>query len=335
MGNGGTILRIRIFERATLLILFVSVLTGVSPVWGKDIISAILDAADRDDQAKVEALLNEQPGVDVRDESGATLLMWACSRGAPAIVKMLLDRGVKVNATDRYGRTALIFAADQGRPDTVRLLLEQKADANAKESLSGTTALTRACFKGNVEVSKLLLDGGANVDSEDDDGETPLMWAVTEGHLPVVKLLLDRGADPDTSDKADLDSLIRACALGSTEIAELLLDAGADPKAEYPRHFKVYAALERLGAEKQTRHIRELPTVWALYAWATAHLSSADSDRNKNEKKSRRSPTFGLAGGACRETSLLEWACLANQPKVVKLLLDRGVNVNARRWRGQ
>ena len=98
--------------------------------------------------------------LNVKNDSGDTLLMLAASDGRTDIVKVLLAKGADVNAKNNDGATALLYAIDGGHTDTVKVLLAKGADINAR-TYNGFTALMIAKEKGHKDIVRILKEAGA------------------------------------------------------------------------------------------------------------------------------------------------------------------------------
>ncbi|MGA8085974.1 MAG: ankyrin repeat domain-containing protein [Terracidiphilus sp.] len=166
----------------------------------------IHDATRRGDEAKVVALLKENPDlVASRDKLGNTPLHIAALHDQPAIAALLIANGADINA--------------QNYPQGIDVSRITRISKDAH----GETPLTLALLSYNhKEMLELLLTHGADPNGSDPHG-TPLQLAI-ERNLPYdVELLLANGADPDVT------AVIWAIVHGKTQILELLLDSGADP----------------------------------------------------------------------------------------------------------
>lgn len=85
------------------------------------------------DASAVAALI--QAGADVNEQLplGRTPLMAAARTGNVDAMKVLLDHGAEVNTREKLrGTTALMWAADEGHADAIRLLAEHGADLAAR-----------------------------------------------------------------------------------------------------------------------------------------------------------------------------------------------------------
>jgi len=135
---------------------------------------------------------------DAPDGKKVTELLQAAERGNLKKVQALLNSGIPVESCDQYGRTALTIAAQKGNAELVDFLLQSGAKIEASD---GTTALDNAASRGHIAVVQKLLDAGADVDarwegSMTESGMTALEASVWGGHIAVAEMLLNAGADP-------------------------------------------------------------------------------------------------------------------------------------------
>ena len=184
----------------------------------------------------VMAMMVKNPDcLNIVDENGRTLLMYAANGRNPDTFRWLVDHGADIHAKSQDGATALLVAASS-LPEVVDELIAQHADVNAVQTSSGLTPLIEAASHGNVDAVKSLLAAGANVNAEDKYGRSALNDASDGGYTEIVKLLLAAGADVNHVTKYGKESsLIMASYNGYTEIVKLLLDAKADFKLEDDR----------------------------------------------------------------------------------------------------
>jgi ankyrin repeat protein len=124
----------------------------------------LMFAALHADAATLRELLDTGADPNVRNDAGATALMWA----APDVEKarVLIEHGADVNAKSDDARTPLLIAAGApGSVPTVKLLVDRGAKVNVKAPfIAGyTTPLTEAASIGNAEAFKVLVAAGADL----------------------------------------------------------------------------------------------------------------------------------------------------------------------------
>jgi cytochrome c len=97
---------------------------------------------------------------------------WQLAVQHPHLVEMLLRHGLDVNVKNDFGKTMLMYAAQLNRPDVVRLLLKRGAKVNMKTInveqcgmviKGGRDALSYAAENAGIEVMRLLVEAGAEV----------------------------------------------------------------------------------------------------------------------------------------------------------------------------
>jgi uncharacterized protein len=122
---------------------------------GKNLEAVLLDAAAAGQTDLVRSFLDNRANIEVKNNLGATPLIFASVKGHPEVVQLLLDRGANVNAKTTTGITPLIAAASAGNRDIVKLLLAKGADVSAKDQ-QGRTALSMAEAADDQPVIALL-----------------------------------------------------------------------------------------------------------------------------------------------------------------------------------
>ena len=126
---------------------------GVVNARGRAGTTLLMDAAAFGDVALLRLMLDAGGDPNLRNEAGATALMWALDDVGKT--RLLLERGADPNARSLLDRTPLLLAAGQiASAPVVRVLLEHRATAPAR-------ALAAAAGRGDAEVVRLLLAVGA------------------------------------------------------------------------------------------------------------------------------------------------------------------------------
>lgn len=282
--------------------------------------NALLTAAHQGDGLLVEVAIEEGADINAKGPEGNAAIHIAVIQGYAEIVRLLLDLHADINIkttplgdrrTRKFhgGRTALHWAAEKGHEDIARLLVDSGADINAK-NCTDRTALQEAIWlnKTNGGIAKLLLEHGASVTIHDDEGWTPLHQAAHTGNAQIIDALIDRGCDTEAQ---TFDTTIwdwsRSC-----RATPLFLAAGEG------RETAVEALLAR-GANPYCRNIiGELPlhvACWRGYPRVVRAMLDLGTDIEEKDLK-------------YEETPLLK-AASTGQVGVLKLLIDRGANLDA------
>jgi uncharacterized protein len=166
-----------------------------------------------------------------------------------------------------------------------------------------STRLFLAAANGDIETAVQLLDSGADPNALA-YGRTPLMRAVEKRQLGTAILLLDRGADQTIRSKG-LTPLHVAAMKGPGAMVRALIDAGADPEARGPADETPLMLAAQSGPIEAARALLDYPI----------------------DLEARGRHGFTALCGALRYPP---------RPTLVRLLLDRGADVNARtdhpRW---
>jgi ankyrin repeat protein len=160
-------------------------------------------------------------------------------------------------------------------------------------------SLLEAAEGGDHAAALAALEAGADVNARGPDGTTALIWAAYNGDAELVQRLLAAGADPDAKNEFGSFALSEAAIGGYTEVIAALLEGGATADAANPEGETALMAVARTG------NVR-----------AATLLLDAGADVNAIE----------LWG----QQSALMWAAAQKQPAMIKLLIARGADVNAR-----
>jgi ankyrin repeat protein len=171
------------------------------------------------------------------------------------------------------------------------------------------------------DMVRLLITKGAAVDARNAQGWTPLRYAVLNARRSVVAVLLDAGANPNAL--VDRASPLLHVAAGDAEIAGLLIAKGADleavdAKGQTALQLAVRTgnrAVAKLLTQKGAR-LGDLYTVAALGDLGKVKESIAKSGNLKEADD----------GGV----SALHWAAYGGSAEVVRLLIEKGLGVNAK-----
>ena len=159
--------------------------------------SPIMQALRDGDNQYFKKLASEDKKIaNLKGVGGTTPLMQAVLYGDVDSVRLLLGQGADPNIRNEAGATALMWAVDD--LEKTRLLLGHGADVNARSDDGRTPLLIAAGLFGNSAVVKLMIDGGAELSAKSpavNGYATVLSEAARLGDESLLRLLMERGAD--------------------------------------------------------------------------------------------------------------------------------------------
>jgi ankyrin repeat protein len=308
--------------------------------------TAIQWAAYRSDLALADLLIAAGANVKAANHDGVTPLWLASENGNAAMIEKLLQAGADPNERHSQGETPLMMAARSGNLAAIQILLDRKADVNARENLRGTTALMWAAEQLHPDAVSLLIKRGADLAAvtNADTRNSRLNIAPTikqraestqgAGGLQARRGRGGRGAagpggaaspddagfdldaffrGPQIKDGGGLTALVYAAREGCLECARILVEAGADVNqvtnygwsalltATQNRHYLLAKYLLDHGAN---------PNLANKGGWMPLYLATDNRNIEAGDYPVRQ-PDM-------------------NHIEFIKLLLDKGANVNAR-----
>ncbi|MSO20874.1 MAG: hypothetical protein EXQ56_10520 [Acidobacteria bacterium] len=328
-------------------------------------VTSLALACENGSAGMVEKLLNAGSNANARlVKTGVTPLM-TCSRSGNAdAVKLLLRHGADVNAKEsRRGQNALMWAVANKHDSIAGALIEHHADFRARSkggmpaqygSLTRETGFTPLLFAaraGHLDSAKILLDAGANVNEATPEDGNALVIAAAGGHEALALFLLGRGADPKAADAFGVSALHYAVRRGILELtgfefyaerlpppnmhelARTLLARGADPNAQIRANFP---SNSRYHEGQLLSLVGATPLLLAAHTADTA-LLRIFLDRGADPKLATKAGDVPLllAAGLVRDPSLATAEQNAQALESVKLLTQRGVELNHANGRGQ
>lgn len=218
-----------------------------------------------------------------------------------AVIKLLIMKYISLlNRQNKNGLTPLAVATKLGQSAVVDVLLGQESIiVNPRDKTTKQTPLHLAARKGDARVAASLLAKRASVDAKDYNNQTPLYLACEQGHVNCVHAILDQGK-PNKKEKYNLLALrVAICSYGQTydEIVELLTEYGIFPTREFAHDPEILHASVKNGYMKIVLTLLQF---------------GANVDNMKDGR------------------TLLHNAVLGNQENIVKLLINRGADINAK-----
>lgn len=162
-------------------------------------VAAVQTLRSGDTKGFLKTLKADPKLANARGPEGSTPFMYAALYGDAAMLEKLLAAGANPNLKNDAGATALMWAATDLA--MTRVLVEHGADVNAMSDDMRTPLMIAGGAPGGIEVAKLLLEHGANVNptKRPDADSSPLIQAALAGDAALMQLFMDRGADVKAS----------------------------------------------------------------------------------------------------------------------------------------
>ena len=275
----------------------------------------------------VEEVLKHCSNINIENRNGRTLLHKAVQFNTnPAVIRKLIEYGANVNA-NKYIYTPLM-----------NLFRRSEAESNI---ISDETIL---------EILDVLLDAGADVNQPNKDGDTALMYAVQNHNIYAVDKLLDAGASVETTNKHGQNALYFA---NDNEELTCLLYAGTskDDLCSVVSHETDENKIEQLLKKDNSTDVLTKalsiaasnnvnPNIIKLLINNGADVNAVTDNKYTMLMLAVRNHNIGVfkeilssvkdvnALGIDQKNVLI--VALENNAdeKIIKLLLDKGVNVN-------
>jgi len=282
----------------------------------------------------------------------------AVEAGSPYIgeVRRLLKAKAPVNYAFADEWSPLHIAAEAGLEDVCGALLGAGADTTVRDGeglrpferahtatlrsrLGGPSLeLHSAAQRGDVEEVRARLQAGEEVDGCDVLGRTAVHVAAAASQLDTLDLLLKAGSQQH-GDRRGITPLHRAAEEGHLEAAQMLLMAKASPNIQgADGRTALHAAttaeqrevVELLMTNKASANLRDEDGSTPLLLAVDGTISNDDKVNAVIKPLLQGRAEVGVTGGGLGPfKTALHAATIAKMPKVVKLLLDSGINVDA------
>ncbi len=336
----------------TIRVLMVVLMVSVAQLAASNAVD-LVEAVREGDREAVRSLLSESADVNAAQADGATPLAWAVHRDDVETVELLINAGANLNAANVYGVTPLSLACTNRNAIIVDKLLKAGANPNLAQD-SGETPLMTCTRTGTEEGARSLLLHGADVNVKTvERGQTAVMWAAA-GHPAIVRMMVEHGADvharsnrlglytpriPDAAStnpitgtpvhqgfretiyhpkfKGGFTALMFAAQAGDVESARNLLAAGADVNEGTEESGPPLVLATSYGHQQMALLLLEKgadPKAIDGYGMTALHWSLEEG-------------VIGMSGG---HTETDPYWVHPNMPELVKALLEKGADPNAR-----
>lgn len=243
---------------------------------------------------KINKLIENNEDVNALDDYGKS-----------QIIKLLEKLGADV-IDGEYKCTPLCYVCSIGDIELAKILIEKGADVNIRDNY-GETPLILSLLLKQTEAAKLLIEEGADVNKFDQYGNCPLSLAIEYNQTELEKLLIEKGADIDTCDDFGTTALVCAIRNGNVELAKQLIEKGADINTE---------------------HHSELDFTQS----SIKPINAACYYGNNEIVKVLIENNVDINGKDSYEHTPLYYAVENEQIETVKLLIEKGANVNTPCW---
>jgi ankyrin repeat protein len=307
----------------------------------------------------VKALLARGANPNAQERRDQTALMWAAAEGHATVVRALIEAGSTTNATLASGFTPLFFAVREGHLDVVRALLEAgvnvnetlqpKADrpasplgTNYKPIRNGTSPLMLAVENGHFELAIALVEAGADPNDQrsgftslhaiswvrkpdaSDVGDPAPIGSGRLTSLQFVRALVDRGANVNARLSKGVPRPPASATLLGTEGATPFLMA-AD-RADVP----LMRELLKAGADPLLPNADKTTPLMAAAGLGTSDPLEEAGTEDEALEATKMLLDLGADINAVdnKGDTVMHGAAYGNFPTIVKLLADRGADIN-------
>ena len=280
----------------------------------------LLTAVEAGDLDATNTLLANGARVSEASDIGITPAYVAATNGDAAILRRLLDAGADIATTDGSGDTLLMAAVRAGNLEAVALLLDRGAAVKTADPQFGHTALMWAVRRNDTAITRLLLTHGAAVEVHTRVGEKPAARPPGAGGGSHGVGIVRGGVPPQGEQQptpGGMTPLLFTARDGMLDAAKLLVAGGADVNAADPNGISPLLMALTNGQIATAKFLLEHgadPT--RADRWDRTPLWAAVDIRNL----AARSGTSQHENGVDRAAAL----------EIITMLLDRGVDVNAR-----
>ncbi len=287
----------------------------------KNGLTALMIASQKGYEKVVNMLLKHKHDVDLQNKDGFTALTIASHKGHEKVVKILLEHNPNINFQTNDGWTALTIASQKGHKDIVELLLKHNPNVDLQNK-NRFTALMFAIQNGHEKVVEMLLEHNPNVDLQNKDGWTALMIASQKGHEKVVEMLLRHNPNVDLQNKDGFTTLMFAAQHGHKEIVQMLVKKNG---------VKGQLGIDALMLASIAGHMDVAKILIAKIEELDQDLKKELEDASKKDCldiiKTLIKQNVNILGSNGRNALIT--AAYFNKSEIVRILIEKGVNVNA------
>ncbi|KAK8115574.1 hypothetical protein PG984_012076 [Apiospora sp. TS-2023a] len=309
--------------------------------------NALQAASSRGHEEIVKILLANGAELNTQGGVHGNALRAASSKGHRNIVWLLLVYGADINQRTRLAGSALYAASSRGHASVVHLLLENKANVNINGGYFGN-ALQAASSQGHMEVTSMLhkykAEGGLHSEAfnvasckgqsaaaelleqnetifnirEDEEGHA--VCSDSSDYESIVQQLLEKDVNVNAKGGYYGTALQAASVRRNHNIVKLLLNRGANVNARSGVHFNALHGGANIYGTDESSKSPLYTDYFEGYGWVDDLLGQPSyfGTTAKFSDESRQTP--------------LHLASTSGQLKTVKLLLEKGADLNAQAY---
>ncbi len=272
----------------------------------------------------------------------------AVAAGNTELVSFLLEKGIDVNIKNQTGKTLIHLSIDEGNNLTTMFNAFKSANANFEAGNSeGDTPLSYALKSNKINALEGLIGIGVDLNSTNSSGQAPLHVAITnkteleEGNsADFITKLIAAGADIDVKDSYGYTPLARAVSKNELKIAKQLIESGADKniKTNDGKTPLIIAVSEAASHELTKLLVSEKVEINAQDSSGFSALHYTVGNELKSEESYPKIVSELIEANI--DTNLktnqgytaLMYAAGFNKVAELKVMLDKGVDLNVKNW---
>ena len=191
----------------------------------------------------------------------------------------------------------LHYACYAGSYEVARYILENDPQEARLETITQFSLIFLATYSHNSEILKLLLKNGANINDQVCKNNNPIGFAINTLNIDILKILLNAGSKTSSDNKAQYSSLMKAVICRAQGAVPLLIQHGEQPE---------FVSSDYQTALSLACFINQPEIVKYL----CDHMTQVDLDPSIHQK------------------AAVHWICSSRNPEIVKIVLQKGINVN-------
>lgn len=244
------------------------------------------------------------------------------------LIEFLIARGIDINRCEIKSSwetlLPITLSIRQGNIKMVELLLDNGADIDI--------ALTEAIKKRNNEIVQLLIGRGANIIYSSNSTKTMLLEAIVIGNRDIVKMLIENGVCHEIEDERGNTPLMLVAEKGDLEIVKSLLDFGCKINEKNKKGDTVLVKAICSGNRNLVDFIMQKEELSYENIGKLISFSLSKGYDDLFEEFIEKVEDF--SSSEILNENLLSLAAYKKNKKAMKILIEKGLDVNYKPDRG-